>query len=86
MTDREWQSKFKSNLGVVVEMFRDDRKEGMDKMTIDYVVKLGGSAVTDKNVLEKAKLGEIARAVQIVKMCRQHGRSCIVVHGAGLVF
>ncbi|XP_078669629.1 uncharacterized protein LOC144910412 isoform X1 [Branchiostoma floridae x Branchiostoma belcheri] len=47
---------------------------------LECIVKLGGSAVTDKNTLETPRLDAIRAAADIISQVR--GR-CIVVHGAG---
>ena len=50
---------------------------------IDVIIKLGGSAITEKTKLETPKLTEINRAVQLINKCREHQLTCLVVHGAG---
>ncbi|XP_035672506.1 isopentenyl phosphate kinase-like [Branchiostoma floridae] len=48
--------------------------------SLECIVKLGGSAVTDKSTLETPRLDAIRAAADIISQVR--GR-CIVVHGAG---
>ena len=52
---------------------------------VDFVVKLGGSAVTDKDQFETVNLENIKRAAKVLTESWKHGRRFIVVHGAGLV-
>ena len=50
---------------------------------IDLIVKLGGSAITNKSVFETVKMPELYKASQLIKSCIGKGLKCIVVHGAG---
>ncbi|XP_062975723.1 uncharacterized protein LOC134394309 [Elgaria multicarinata webbii] len=51
---------------------------------VDCILKLGGSALTQKNQLETLKADSLQRAAAIVSKLRGAGeRRCIVVHGAG---
>ena len=50
---------------------------------IDIIVKLGGSAITNKSVIETVKMPELYKASQLIKSCIGKGLKCIVVHGAG---
>ncbi len=55
----------------------------ISESSVGVIIKLGGSAITDKSQLETAKLAEIAKGADIVKKCGHHGLKCIVVHGGG---
>ena len=46
-------------------------------------MKLGGSAITNKSVLETAKMPELYKASRLIKSCTEKGLKCLVVHGAG---
>ena len=48
--------------------------------SVDYIVKLGGAAITDKTCLECADLDAIDAAAAVIK---KSGQTCIAVHGAG---
>ena len=52
---------------------------------VDFVVKLGGSAITDKSTLETAKHEDIRKAAQNLLSCWRLGRKFVIVHGAGYV-
>ncbi|KAJ1139290.1 hypothetical protein NDU88_005665 [Pleurodeles waltl] len=50
---------------------------------VDCIVKLGGSALTQKGQLETIRPDGLRSAAVIVKRLYAEGKSCIVVHGAG---
>ncbi|XP_046579503.1 isopentenyl phosphate kinase-like [Haliotis rubra] len=50
---------------------------------VDLVVKLGGSAITNKNELEVLKEAELNKAAILIEECVQKNMVCVVVHGAG---
>ncbi|KAH1170606.1 isopentenyl phosphate kinase-like [Mauremys mutica] len=51
---------------------------------VGCIVKLGGSALTEKNQLETLRAESLRRAAGIVRgLCGAGAGSCIVVHGAG---
>ncbi|XP_070605036.1 uncharacterized protein [Erythrolamprus reginae] len=51
---------------------------------VDCILKLGGSALTQKNQLETLKMESLRRAAALVsKLWKVGERRCIVVHGAG---
>ncbi|XP_044303863.1 isopentenyl phosphate kinase-like isoform X1 [Varanus komodoensis] len=51
---------------------------------VDCILKLGGSALTQKNQRETLKVESLQRAAAIVAQLRGAGKSrCIIVHGAG---
>lgn len=52
-----------------------------DKCAVEVVIKLGGSAVTHKNVFETVKREAILAATELVK--KLPAGKCIVIHGAG---
>lgn len=52
-----------------------------DKCAVEVVIKLGGSAVTHKNVFETVKREAILAAAELVK--KLPAGKCIVIHGAG---
>ncbi|XP_022782347.1 uncharacterized protein LOC111323292 isoform X1 [Stylophora pistillata] len=52
-----------------------------DKCGVEVIIKLGGSAVTQKNVFETVKREAILAAAELVK--RIPAGKCIVIHGAG---
>lgn len=54
-----------------------------DKCGVEVIIKLGGSAVTQKNVFETVKREAILAAAELVK--RIPAGKCIVIHGAGYV-
>lgn len=51
--------------------------------TVDVLIKLGGSAITEKSQLETFKEPAISEAVKLIKLCLNKGLKVIVVHGAG---
>ncbi|XP_071537053.1 uncharacterized protein [Panulirus ornatus] len=51
--------------------------------TVDVLIKLGGSAITEKSQLETFKESAISEAVKLIKLCLNKGLKVIVVHGAG---
>ncbi|KAK8736850.1 hypothetical protein OTU49_004679, partial [Cherax quadricarinatus] len=51
--------------------------------TVDLLIKLGGSAITEKTQLETFNETAISIAVKMVKMCADKGLKLILVHGAG---
>ena len=53
------------------------------KMKIDVIIKFGGSAVTVKDQLETLKEEELLQACALVNICLDHGKTVVVVHGAG---
>ena len=53
---------------------------------MDVIIKLGGSAITYKDELERPKIAEIKRAVDIIAESRRGNRKCLLVHGAGYVY
>ncbi|KAJ7331817.1 hypothetical protein JRQ81_013997, partial [Phrynocephalus forsythii] len=51
---------------------------------VDCILKLGGSALTQKDQLETLKAPSLRRAAALVaQLCKARERRCIVVHGAG---
>ena len=50
---------------------------------VDLIVKLGGSAITNKSVFETVKMPELYKASQLMRSCIEKGLKCVVVHGAG---
>ncbi|XP_063153441.1 uncharacterized protein LOC134493096 [Candoia aspera] len=51
---------------------------------VDCILKLGGSALTQKNQLETLKTESVRRAAAVVSKLWEAGeRRCIIVHGAG---
>lgn len=52
-------------------------------VSVDIVVKLGGSAITEKSQQETFKDAAISDAVTLIKLCVDEGLKVIVVHGAG---
>jgi len=50
---------------------------------IDFVVKLGGSAITDKDVFETLNADALNAAAEVLAQCYRRGLSFIVAHGAG---
>ena len=52
-----------------------------DKCAVEVIIKLGGSAVTHKNVFETVKREAILAAAELVK--KLPAGKCIVIHGAG---
>ena len=52
-------------------------------LEIDYVVKLGGSAITYKSEFESPNITNIKVAANVLKESWKNGKKFIVVHGAG---
>ena len=52
---------------------------------LDFIVKLGGSAITRKEQLECAIIEHIQLVANVLSACRQAGKTFLVVHGAGYV-
>ncbi|XP_022090272.1 uncharacterized protein LOC110979072 isoform X5 [Acanthaster planci] len=52
-------------------------------MRVECIIKLGGSAVTAKGVLETEKLDEIRKFAEFLRLQITDDRRFIVVHGAG---
>lgn len=51
---------------------------------VDCIIKLGGSALTQKDQLETLKAGALGKAAALVSKLYGAGeRRCIIVHGAG---
>ncbi|XP_050417970.1 uncharacterized protein LOC126831491 [Patella vulgata] len=50
---------------------------------IDLVIKFGGSAITNKDILETTKLESLHWAANLMKVIHDKGLRCVVVHGAG---
>ncbi len=50
---------------------------------MDFIVKFGGSAITDKATFETVKCDALRKAAHIIKQCVERKLKCIVVHGAG---
>ena len=50
---------------------------------LDFVVKLGGSAVTAKELCENLNLNNLNKAVQVLVKCYKAGLRFVVAHGAG---
>ncbi|GFO36177.1 glutamate 5-kinase-like [Plakobranchus ocellatus] len=50
---------------------------------IDAVIKIGGSAVTNKSEKETLKPGPLQKAAECIRQCHDSGITCVVVHGAG---
>jgi isopentenyl phosphate kinase len=50
---------------------------------LDVIIKFGGSAVTVKDQLETLKEEELLHACALVNICLDHGKTVVVVHGAG---
>ncbi|RUS77081.1 hypothetical protein EGW08_015164 [Elysia chlorotica] len=51
--------------------------------TIDAIIKIGGSAITEKDELETLKSSALPKAFDVIRKCRESGATIIVVHGAG---
>jgi len=52
---------------------------------LDFIVKLGGSAITRKEQLECAITEHIQLVANVLSASRQAGNTFLVVHGAGYV-
>ena len=50
---------------------------------IDFVVKLGGSAITNKDVVETLNADTLSAAAEVLAECFRLGLRFIVAHGAG---
>ena len=50
---------------------------------LDFIVKLGGSAITRKDQLECARVEQIKLIANVLNACRKTNRRFLVVHGAG---
>jgi len=50
---------------------------------IDFVVKLGGSAITNKDVVETLNVDALNGAAEVLAKCYSCGVRFIVAHGAG---
>jgi len=50
---------------------------------IDFVVKLGGSAITNKDILESLNVDALNAAAEVLADCFRLGYRFIVAHGAG---
>ena len=53
---------------------------------LDFICKLGGSAITAKEKLETIDIEAITTISKLLNFARIKGKQYIVVHGAGLVF
>ena len=53
------------------------------KVEIDFVVKLGGSAITDKDFLETLNVDALNAAAEVLAECFRRGLRFVVAHGAG---
>ena len=61
-------------------MFVDFRRMMVE---IDFVVKLGGSAITDKDIHETLNVAAVTAAADVLAECFHLGLRFIVAHGAG---
>ena len=52
---------------------------------LDFIVKLGGCAITNKTEFESLKFDKIQSAATILARCWVAGKRFIVIHGAGYV-
>ena len=50
---------------------------------LDYIVKLGGSAITDKSQNETLNIENIKSASNVLLQSWKNGKKFIIVHGAG---
>lgn len=50
---------------------------------IDFVVKLGGSAITNKDILETLNVDALNAAAEVLAECFHLGFRFVVAHGAG---
>ena len=50
---------------------------------VDFIVKLGGSAVTHKNDFETENLENIVKGADVLVASWRKGKRFIIVHGAG---
>jgi len=50
---------------------------------VDFVVKLGGSSITNKEILETVNVEALNAAVDVLSECFRLGLRFIVAHGAG---
>jgi len=53
---------------------------------VDFIVKLGGSAITFKDETETLKVDALCSAAVVLAECFAKGLRFIVAHGAGLEF
>ena len=61
-------------------MFVDFRRMTVE---IDFVVKLGGSAITNKDIHETLNVDALIAAADVLTECFHLGQRFIVAHGAG---
>lgn len=52
---------------------------------LDFVVKVGGGAITNKNALETTRPEVIRKVSEVLAQCYRAGMRFIVAHGAGWV-
>ena len=52
---------------------------------LDFIVKLGGSAITDKDSLETPKAENLEKVTTALGQSWKRGAQFVVVHGAGYV-
>ena len=52
---------------------------------IDFIVKLGGAAISDKKAFEKEKPEALIQAARVLASCAKNGLKFIILHGAGCV-
>lgn len=50
---------------------------------IDFIVKLGGAALSDKKFIEKEKPEALLKASGVLANCASNGLKFIILHGAG---
>jgi len=50
---------------------------------VDFVVKLGGSAITSKDVVDTLNADTLSAAAKVLAECFRLGLRFIVAHGAG---
>ena len=53
------------------------------EVKLDFIVKLGGSAITNKSENETANINNIKTAAKVLLESWKNGKRFVVVHGAG---
>jgi len=61
-------------------VFVDDARMAVE---VDFVVKLGGSTITNKDILETVNEEALNAAADVLAQCFHFGLQFIVAHGAG---
>ncbi|KAL8613113.1 hypothetical protein ACOMHN_035054 [Nucella lapillus] len=61
----------------------EERGDESCAVVVDVVIKLGGSAITDKSSFKTLQEEQLQQGAALIKLCHDAGQTIAVVHGAG---